>query len=246
MNIALVDDLPRELSRLSKILNEYASENHVSMELHTFHSAEDFLADYRPYQYTLIFLDIYMDGMSGIEASKQLRQTDTDTPIVFLTTSSDHMFDAFGVHAFDFILKVPDQAVLKDSVYKVLKDIRSLLGTECAKLMFLYDRKEYSLSYDRIEYVQSDKNNVLIMDNKANCYRPHMTFSQVCGFLEADSRFLRINRGILINMDYITAFEKEVCELKGGHCLPVSVREHKKLDQLRRNYIFSKLHQRKE
>ena len=71
-----------------------------------------------------------------------------------------------------------------------------------------------------------------------------MTFSDIHSLLEQDSRFLQINRGIIINMDYIDTFVQGTCVLHGGFHLPVSVREYKRLDQVRRNYIFSKLHNR--
>ena len=113
MNIALVDDMPRELSRLSGIIEEYAAEHQLPVELVTFDSAEALLKAYRPLQYTLIFMDIYMDGMTGVEAVKKIRETDKETLIVFLTTSSDHAFDALTVHAYQYILKVPEKETLK-------------------------------------------------------------------------------------------------------------------------------------
>ena len=72
MNIALVDDMPRELSRLSGIIEEYAAEHQLPVELVTFDSAEALLKAYRPLQYTLIFMDIYMEGMAGVEAVKKI------------------------------------------------------------------------------------------------------------------------------------------------------------------------------
>ena len=61
-----------------------------------------------------------MDGMTGAEAIKNIRETDKVTRIVFLTTSNDHVFDAFNVHAYQYILKTPDNDSLKESIYKVL------------------------------------------------------------------------------------------------------------------------------
>ena len=60
MNIAIVDDMPRELSRISQILNEYVEEHSISIDINTFQSGEELLKVYRPLQYTLIFMDIYI------------------------------------------------------------------------------------------------------------------------------------------------------------------------------------------
>ncbi|MCR5099468.1 MAG: response regulator [Lachnospiraceae bacterium] len=113
MNIALVDDMPQELTRLSGIIEDYGLKHHIPVELSTFASGEALLSDYRPLQYTLIFMDIYMDGMSGVDAVQNIRESDKETLIVFLTTSADHTFDAFKVHAYEYILKVPESEKLK-------------------------------------------------------------------------------------------------------------------------------------
>lgn len=246
MNIALVDDLPRELARLSEVIAEYASQNHVSVDVKTFRGAEELLADYRPLQYTLIFLDIYMDGMSGVDAAKRIRETDRDTPIVFLTTSPEHTFNAFDVHAFQYLLKTPDDAAMRQNIYRVMNELTAMAqSAEGQKLVFSADGAEQRVAYADIVYVSSEKNYIQLTDRAQNVYRVRRTFSEVCSALGKDARFLRINRGIVVNMDCITAFGKDSCELAGGYTLPVNVREQKKLDQIRKNYVFSKLHERK-
>ena len=68
MNIALVDDMPKEIIRLSGIIEEYATEHQLPVELQTFDSAEALLTSYHPLQYTLIFMDIYMDFIDTFES----------------------------------------------------------------------------------------------------------------------------------------------------------------------------------
>lgn len=243
MNIAIIDDLPRELSRISEIIAEYASKRRLSVDLKTFQSAEELLAGYRPLQYTLIFMDIYMDGMNGVDAAKKIREIDRDTLIVFLTTSQEHAFDAFDVHAYQYLLKSPDDAVLKSSVCRVMDEIVSITQPDAEQtLTFSASGVEQSIAFSNIMFAASEKNYIQITDRSQNSYRTRMTFSEVFSVLGKDSRFLQINRGVIINMDCITAFEKGSCELCGGYRLPVNVREQKKLDQIRKNYVFSKLH----
>lgn len=244
MNIAIVDDMPPETDRLSGIINEYAYDNHMSADISSFSSAEDLLADYRPLQYTLIFMDIYMNGMTGIDAARKIRENDPDTLIVFLTTSPDHAFDAFDVHAYQYLIKAPhgDDDSLRASVFKILDEINSIHSEDATRLTFYVEGSKQSVSYAYIVYVQSQKNYIQIMDRSSNCHRARMTFSEVSDILKNDIRFLQINRGIIINMDYITSFEHNVCCLTGGYKFPINVREQKRLDQIRKNYIFTKLH----
>ena len=67
MNIAMVDDNPADLKRMKEALTEYAAANRMELEFHSFSSGEALLSDYRPFLYTVIFLDVFMDGMNGMK-----------------------------------------------------------------------------------------------------------------------------------------------------------------------------------
>lgn len=119
MNIAIVDDAKEEIDNLKSILMDYASIHQLDIKLHCFSSAEKLLADYRPFQYTVIFMDIYMENMTGIQAAEHIRSVDSETLLIFLTTSTEHMPDAFRCHAFDYIPKSTGQ----EHIFRVMDDI---------------------------------------------------------------------------------------------------------------------------
>ena len=124
MNIAVIDDMPDEISAVKKLLKEYAALNRFEAEISEFSSAEAFLKDYFPLQYAVIFMDIYMNGMTGVEAVRIIRETDSNVIIVFLTTSEDHRADAFSCHAYDYLIK----PVLKESLFRTMDDILDRSG----------------------------------------------------------------------------------------------------------------------
>lgn len=82
-----------------------------------FASGEELLEDYRPCQ--AIFLDIDMTGMNGIEAGREIRKRDKDVKIVYLTAYRDYVSGAFGVHAFQYLLK----PVKQGAIHQVLEEI---------------------------------------------------------------------------------------------------------------------------
>ena len=90
MNIAIIDDIETERFRLEQILKQYAVINQLEMNIEQFSGGEAFVKNYQPFQYTVIFLDIFMDGISGIETAEIIRQSDEHAVIVFLTTSEVH------------------------------------------------------------------------------------------------------------------------------------------------------------
>lgn len=131
-----------------------------------------------------------------------------------------------------------------DDIFRTLDDVIALRTPSEDVITVSADGENKVIPFSTILYAQADKNYIKITDINNESYRCRMTFSNMLSLLNIDSRFLQINRGVLINMDYIDTFEKDVCVLQGGHSLPINLREQKKLNQIRKNYIFSKLQNR--
>ena len=238
MNIALVDDIAADLDKLESCLSEYASINRLELDLHRFSCAEQLLAGYRPLKFTVIFLDIYMDGMNGIEAAEKIREIDADTLLVFLTTSEEHRAHAFRFHAYDYLHKPYKQA----DVFRTMDHILRLHTEEnSSRFSFTSERKTYSLRYSDLVYLETDKNYIFIQDKTGKTWRTRMTFSAAESQLSGDPRFLTILRGVIVNMDYVKQISDDTCHLSSGVQLPVSTRNAKSLRQMLHNYHFLKI-----
>ena len=72
MNIAIVDDDEKEIEAFSSVIKEYAMAAGVEIGIAAFHSAEEFLENYRRLVYTAIFMDVYMNGMDGVSAASEI------------------------------------------------------------------------------------------------------------------------------------------------------------------------------
>ena len=235
MNIAIVDDEPGEIETLSAVIKEYAALNKLDIRMDAFRSAEELLKDYRPYAYTAIFMDVYMDRMDGVSAARKIFATDRHAIIIFLTSSDEHMPEAFSLHAYDYIGK----PAKKERLFKVMDDVLQKVTeySNTPKLSFMYDRREISIRYPDIVMVKTAGRNYLeIMENTRKSYQTRLTFSEVSALLSKDNRFLPVLRGILVNMDYIVSIDQEICELAGGIRLSINVRNAKELKTTWQNY----------
>lgn len=105
MRIAIVDDLETERAQLKTRLARQLRLCGAEAELLEFESGENFLAAEKEQRFTAAFLDIYMHGMSGMDAAKELRKTDADCLLVFTTTSTDHALEGFQVRALHYLVK---------------------------------------------------------------------------------------------------------------------------------------------
>ena len=88
--------------------------------------------------------------------------------------------------------------------------------------------------------ILSDDHRTIVTDHKGNRYDPLIGFSKLTAPLENESRFCLINRGILVNMDYIRAIEDGICILQDNSQYPVKIRELTQINQAISDYRFSK------
>ena len=239
MNIAIVEDMHVDSEILKAQLMDYASANRLKLDIDCFESAEELLADYQPLKYTVIFLNIYfLNGMDGTEAAEKLRTEDNFTLLVFLTSSKDHMPNAFKVHAYDYIEKPIDSTRLYSMMDDILKQIHVRPGV--SRLHFICQRKEFSLPYSEIVSVATTANYLEITERTGSVFRTRMTFSAAYEQLSKDPRFLLIMRGILVNMDYIIDISEKTCHVEGNIFLPINIRNSKKIEQIWKNYVIAK------
>ena len=128
MKIAICDDLQAERENLQALLGAFFAENGVSAEVCEFESGEQLLQSQQTFQ--LIFLDIYMGGINGIETARKLKEKDSGCLIVFTTTSVEHGADAFEVDAFHYLVKPIDPEKLRNALRRWLNLLSEIQTVE--------------------------------------------------------------------------------------------------------------------
>ncbi len=236
MRIALVDDSEIERGILLSLLADFACDNHISFESDCFESGDAFLSSFSSDKYDIVFMDIFMSGMSGVETAQKIRETDSRVILIFLTSSADFMPDAFSVHAFHYILK-PYQ---KDAIFTCLTDAFLQLPAPETIISFSVNAIELHIPASQIVCVMADSHYTWIMEHDGQTYHPCASFSTFSKQLANDNHFLLVSRGVLCNMDDIEAFSADRCRLSNGKTVPVTMRNARRLEQTWRDYCFSK------
>lgn len=238
MRFALVDDRTEERELILELLFSFAKDNNLTFHADNFKSGEEFLAAFVPYSYDIVFLDIYMDGITGIETAAKMRETDSRTLIIFLTTSQEHMGDAFSIHAFDYVKK----PIEKQKFFTCLTDAMRLLPKPNQYLSFLSNGTPLRLFYNDICFLRSFTHSIEITIISGKTYSVYASFSTFTKPLMEQENFLLVSRGILVNMDYVTGFTAKECTLQNGISVPITMRKQKQLTCIWHNYNFAKLH----
>lgn len=220
MKLAIVDDNEIEQEIILNTLNAYHKESGISLEIQSFSDGDSFLNAYKSGNYDLIFMDIFLKNLNGIDIVRKIRQSDLKVLIVFLTMSSDHIFEAAPLHFFDYILKPFEYK----QIFHVLNDARQILPQS------------------KIQYIYSNNHDVIIHTTiGSQLFR--LPFYSITQNLD-DPRFLQCNRGILLNMDYIKAMEADYFEMTDSKCFPIKTKGRKQIREQYIQYHFLKLEEK--
>lgn len=234
--VAVVDDLQSERDHIRTDL-ERIFQNDAEYELHCicFESAEAFL-DASP-EVQIVFLDICMDGMNGIELARRLRNLNERLLIIFLSTSSEFAFDAFPVHPFDYLIKPYPYARLEH----VVKEAVRVLNLGDRKISIRVARSVFNVPVGSIVSVASQGHRVVIAIAGAEPIQSIMTFSEVEKLLSTEERFLPVNRGILVNMDYARALTGDTLTMLDGSVFALRTKNRSQIVSRFSHYQLSRL-----
>ena len=198
--IAICDDLEGERVRLARMVQAYVQSHGIPVRLQLFSSGEsllDVIQNQGEGYFQLIFLDIYLTGLSGVETARRIRTYDNSVAIIFATTSLDHGVDSFEVRASDYLVKPFQEDAVTASLDWFFAHI-----PEPLRVLSIYSEGEWQ---------KIPLSSILYVDVYGHQARIHTTGGELVtrrglDELEAaiDSRdFLRCHRSFLVNLNHV-------------------------------------------
>lgn len=237
MRVAVVDDEASCQTEILALLDAFGRENGVGLEAASFFSGEAFLSAFAQARFDLVFMDIFMAGMDGLDAAVRLRELDKRCVLIFLTSSGDHHPQAFSVHAFEYILK----PLTRERVYAVLRDALDVLPPASRYIEVVSGRRTVRLYLRDIVSAVTDAHYVDIGLLDGSAVRSRMTIQEFLRLTGDAPGFIAVNKGIVLNADYITGFECSCCVTENGARFPVRVRDRVRLEQVIRDYVVGNI-----
>ena len=234
--IAVCDDEEAVSAQVKELITEW----NPSVDVVCFSSGEALLENYQSYE--AVFLDIDMAGMNGIETGKAIRKMDKDTKIVYLTAYRDYVSGAFGVHAFQYLLKPVNKKAIwnvleeifrytKAAGKKIILDFHTVDGALCLPVeriyFFEYENRKIRIVTDEEQYYMADKiGNVAKRMAEFGFSMPHQSF--------------------VVNMFHVKNVKNQQIFLDNGMEIPLSQKKQKIWKQELMEYLSRRLEGRGE
>jgi len=213
MRIAICDDENTFLRDLEEKI--YKIIPRLDCNVEPFSCAEDLLSS-TP-KYDIIFLDIEMGGMDGMTAARIIRQTDSEVPLVFLTSHTEMAIEGYEVNAFRFLKKPVDN----DKLRQTLNDIR-LMKASRRGVLIKSEGDDVLLIPAEVLYIESDNNNVRIVTTEGTI-STRMKLSEAIDLLNGISdTFRRVHRCTAVNMAHVGRIREKEAVMDNGSIVGIS------------------------
>ncbi len=230
MKIAICDDNKIDIEVLGYFLKLYFGERKCAAEIIRYSSGKTITKAFMSgMKFDAVFMDIYMEGMLGIEAAKKLRDNGYDNALIFVSETDDYAVAGYDVHAVGYILKPHSYDKLSRLMDSIVKN------RDIGKYKIKRRGEIIAVPYNEIVYIESDNNKCILKRQGGEKYRIYKKLGDIEREL-ADNVFLRCHQSYIVNMSYIVA-AKDKFILSDGETVLIKSREAKAIK--RKYYEFT-------
>jgi DNA-binding LytR/AlgR family response regulator len=177
------------------------------------------LRDHAACPFDIIFLDIQMEGMSGLETGREIRKMDKNAILIFLTSHGQYVFQSFQIEAFDYLVKPADVEKVGEVLRRALEKYRA----QHHVVEFKWEDVTYALDVGEIVCLEAERRYVKFVTKDET----YMCVGKLSEYEErlAPYGFFRCHHGVLVNMRCIRNIGTRNITTIYGKTVDMSVRK---------------------
>lgn len=197
IRVAIVEDDSKAAATLQSHLERYGRENALRFRISVFEHPLLFLEPYNA-DYDLVYMDIQMPLMNGMDAAHCLRDLDPKVALVFVTSLTQYAIEGYEVNALDYIVKPFNYYDFALKLTRILERIPAHDGED---ILIPTEVGSVRLTYDSIRYVEVQGHHLIYHTSRGE-YTQYSSLSRVEAQLEGHD-FARCNSCYLVNLHYV-------------------------------------------
>lgn len=235
VKIIITDDEPGVLLLLRSIFSELDG----ALVVGSTENANETIKVVREQSPDLVFLDIELPDMKGIELSEKLREIKPDIFIVFITAHQEYSLDAFKLYAYDYIIKPIDQERVKSTfrriydMLKVLEKNNTASYVQTDRISINLGNERVFVKLDEIFFIEKSGRHTLLSCTNGK-FKTRQTLQEL--ELNLGTRFFRSHKSFIINTDQVerivTFQNSSYYEVKFSNCTDKALLSRDRMHEL--------------
>lgn len=215
LRIAIAEDEPACAQKLQEYIQRYAADHKLEASVDWFSDGMELAEKYTP-AWDIIFLDIQMAHLDGMETARRIRRQDSDVILIFITNLARYAIQGYEVDASDFILKP-----LEYDRFRVRMDkfVTRLTRRREAFVVLPLMEQKIRVAVEDILYAEVVDHELQVV-TAGQRYLMRCTLQEMEQMLEGQG-FSRCSRSYLVNLRRVSGVERDAVRV-GEHTLPIS------------------------
>ena len=209
--IAVVEDEQQYRDEVCQYIEQYATEHQLKFDVTTYTDGQEIVDDVQKH-YDIIFFDIEMTQLNGMDAAKVIRERDVNVVMVFITNMAQYAIEGYEVGALDFVLKPIDYYGFSFRLARALGRVQKKQGN----LEFAINTPGgiKKLNSNDIYYIEIE-NRFLVYHTAEGDFSQRGTLQSAEEMFQ-NYHFVKCNHWYLVNLKYVTEIEENIVHVAGS------------------------------
>ena len=230
IKVCVCDDDVTIVDRINSVIDDLSKNNNIKTKVDVFYDGKTLIQNLEKNNsyYDVLFLDIEMNDMDGIETARQLRLRDEQVYIIYVTSHENYAIETFSVRPYQFVLKPFDDKVIE----KYFMDVYEKILSCDENYGFKHKGTYYKILLKDVKYFESKNRSIVIHMVDGTTYEYYDILDKLekkLSMFKMD--FLRIHKSMLVNTRYITKKRYDQIELMDGEKLMISQLKRKEINE---------------
>lgn len=239
--IAVCDDKPSELEKVSRLTKEYIASREMEAQVAEFSHPDALLGACQKTSFALFLLDVIMPMISGIDVGRELRRQHSRAPIIYLTSSDEFAVEAFAVQASNYLLKPLDETAFYAAMDRAFHQIKTSAPRHFSVRLeggILCD-----LELDEVLYIESKDHQQYVHCKTGVYIEERRSLARLQEELEllAPGQFVMPYKGYLVNLQVVHRLDSDHIVLKGSETIPLAQRSFRQVRKAYLDYYFQEV-----
>ncbi len=236
MKVAIVEDSCADRKCIAEYIERYAASAYIPVDIFFYKNGETFMDEADITAFDVVFLDIFMGDVNGIQVASYIRGLSSSLMIIFVTSTHAYAVDSYDVGALHYIIK----PIAYPKIVQALKRAQENLRTPSRYIEVTYKHNTKRILLSDIIFVDYYNHSVQIHTD-TEVIRTYVRFAEIEDALLKYEEFICCFRNIVVNMNKVDKLDGMFFIMRSGECIPIKRKLVKEVNNRYTDYVFKRV-----